>query len=70
MFDGEMVKEIGYRISLSAILVTVLFLSFAVFYLVGFGLIQSLIISIVITSITFLASIRTLENLRKREFQR
>lgn len=70
MFDGEMVKEIGYRISLSAILVTVLFLSFAVFYLIGFGLIQSLIISIVITSITFLASIRTLENLRKREFQR
>ena len=70
MFDGEMVKEIGYRISLSAILVTVLFLSFAVFYLVGFGLIQSLIISTVITSITFLASIRTLENLRKREFQR
>ncbi|GEM_PF-6589517 len=66
MVDDEMVKEMGYRISLSAILVTVLFLSFAVFYLIGFGFIQSLAISIVVASITFFTSRKTLENLRMR----
>lgn len=70
MFDDEMVKEVGYRVSLSAIVVTVLFLSFAVFYLIGFSFIQCLVISAVVASITFFTSRKTIENLRKREFQR
>ena len=70
MFDDEIVKEVGYSISLSAVVVTVLFLSFAVFYLIGFSFVQSLVISAVVASITFFTSRKTIESLRKREFQR
>ena len=70
MIDGEMIKDMAYKISLSAITVTVLFLSFAVFYLVGFDFIQSLTLALAISTVTFLTSKWTMRNLQKKEFQR
>ena len=65
MFDGEVVKEVGYKISLSAIFLTSLFLGLIVFYIIGYNFLTSLLFSLLVAFLIYITSKKSLERQKK-----
>jgi len=63
--SGEILKEIGYQISLSTVFISVLFLSFIALYLSKFGFFSSLAISLTLAFLIYFFYRKMIENIRK-----